>query len=229
MKLNTKDRCKIGVYCIENTINNKKYIGHSKNIYQRISTHMSNMKYNYNSGNRYLNNSVKKYGISKFKYYVLEYLDVYDEMIIKQLELYYIKKYKATNIQHGYNCKEDNYDECNIVTNATKQLHKNNLKKRYSKFTKNDLNNLYLKIAKSSSKYNYLKCDINRNIIKEYLCRKEIELDHPDFKLHNINSCCLGYKNTYKGYIWIYKNKIDGYIHYDKIKEPRFLQYKNRI
>lgn len=229
MKLDNKDRYKIGIYCIENMINNKKYIGHSKNIYQRISTHRANMTYGHNSGNRYLNNSVKKHGLDNFTYYVLEYLDTYDDCLIKKLELYYIQKYQATNPKYGYNCKEDNCDECNIVSSTTKQLHKQRLQERYTAFTKDDLNTLYLKIARASGKYSYLQCDINRNIIKEYSCRKEIELENPTFKLNPINQCCLGFKNTYKGYIWIYKNKSDGYIHYDKLKIPKYLHYKNRI
>lgn len=229
MRLNNKDRYKIGIYCIENTINNKKYIGHSMNIYQRISTHISNMKYNRISGNRYLNNSVKKHGIENFKYYVLHYLEEYDSCLIKKLELHYIKEYDVTNPKYGYNCKQNNCDELNVVNNSTKILNRKALKARYNKFTKDDLDALYLKIAKSSGKYNYLQCDMNKNIIREYSCRKEIQLINPTFKLNNINQCCLGLKNTYKGYIWIYKNKNNNYIHYDKLKTPVFLHYKNKV
>lgn len=228
MKLNIEDRYKSGIYCIENTINNKKYIGHSKNIYQRISAHISYIKYNYKDVNRFLKNSVNKYGIENFKYYVLEYINSYDEQLLKKLELFYINKYNTTNTNFGYNLRLDNEDESNIVSESTKKLNAIALQKRYNNFTKDDLNNLYLKIAKSSNKYNYLKCDTNKKILKEYSCRKEIQLDNPEFNLNSINKCCSGYINTYKGYIWIYKNKNNGHIYYDKLKDIKFLQHKNR-
>ncbi len=228
LKLKKEDRYKSGIYCIENTINNKKYIGQSKNIYQRISTHNACFKYNSKKENQYLLNSVNKYGIENFKYYVLVSISEYDENLLKQLELHYMKKYNVTNSLYGYNCKEDNSNECNIVRESTKNLNRLRLKERYSKFTKKELNDYYLKIANSQSKYYILKCDINRNIIKQYSSRKEINQDHPDFKLSSISSCCSGYKNTYKGFIWIYKNKSDNYIHYDKLKIIKFLQYTNR-
>lgn len=40
MKINKFDLNKSGIYCIRNIINNKVYIGKSKNIYNRITQHI---------------------------------------------------------------------------------------------------------------------------------------------------------------------------------------------
>lgn len=40
MKINKFDLNKSGIYCIRNIVNNKVYIGKSKNIYNRITQHI---------------------------------------------------------------------------------------------------------------------------------------------------------------------------------------------
>ena len=51
----------IGIYCIENTINNKKYIGQSVEIENRWSKHRSELNKNKHD-NDYLQKSWNKYG-----------------------------------------------------------------------------------------------------------------------------------------------------------------------
>jgi predicted GIY-YIG superfamily endonuclease len=42
MQISTKDK-KLGIYVIENIVNNKKYVGKSKNVYKRIHQHVSDI------------------------------------------------------------------------------------------------------------------------------------------------------------------------------------------
>lgn len=93
---NTK---KSGIYCIENTKSNKKYIGQSVNIEDRWRQHISelNKGIHYNS---YLQNAWNKYGSECFDFYILEYCNN-DELDEK--ECYYIKKYNTTDRENGYN------------------------------------------------------------------------------------------------------------------------------
>ena len=60
-----------GIYCITNIINNKIYIGSSKNIYHRLKRHYSELNRNCHA-NKYLQNSYLKYGSSNFNVSILE-------------------------------------------------------------------------------------------------------------------------------------------------------------
>ena len=90
---------KTGIYCIENIINHKKYIGQSNNIEYRWKRH----KYELNRGchdNDYLQKSWDKYGHENFNFYILELCDV---SMMDELEVYYIDLYQTLNRDNGYN------------------------------------------------------------------------------------------------------------------------------
>ena len=71
-----------GIYCIINIINNKRYIGSSKNIYQRLLKHRSLLRNNKHE-NIILNNSWKKWGELIFDWYILEQCSE-DQLIIRE-------------------------------------------------------------------------------------------------------------------------------------------------
>ena len=62
---------KCGIYCITNIVNNKIYIGSSKNIYHRLKRHYSELKRGTHV-NKYLQNSYLKYGSSNFNVSIIE-------------------------------------------------------------------------------------------------------------------------------------------------------------
>lgn len=88
-----------GIYCIENLINHKKYIGQSVDIKTRWRCHKSELRRNIH-GNDYLQKAWNKYGESAFNFYILEYcsIDVMDDV-----ERRYIILYNTTNRDYGYN------------------------------------------------------------------------------------------------------------------------------
>lgn len=91
-----------GVYQIRNVINNKIYIGSSKNIYKRWKTHISRLKYNKHC-NSYLQSAWNKYGEDNFEFSILEEVNNLDEL--KNLEQYYIDTLQPFE-DRGYNlCK----------------------------------------------------------------------------------------------------------------------------
>ena len=70
---------------IINLINQKFYIGSSKNIYYRIAKHKSRLRKN-KHGNSYLQNSINKYGIEKFEVRILETCP--EENLLQREQLY---------------------------------------------------------------------------------------------------------------------------------------------
>ena len=90
---------KSGIYCIENLVNHKKYIGQSKNLKKRLSDHLSELR-NGKHFNDHLQRSWNKHGQENFKIYVICYCNE-DELDKK--EIYYIDFYNTMDKGFGYN------------------------------------------------------------------------------------------------------------------------------
>lgn len=92
-----KELC--GIYCITNTVNNKKYIGQSKNIHKRWKVHKSYL----NKGkhvNEHLQFVWNKYGEDSFDFSILELCNI-DELDEKETS--YILKMNTMDENIGYN------------------------------------------------------------------------------------------------------------------------------
>lgn len=84
---------KPGIYVIRNLINQKIYVGKSKNIYKRLYQHLYDIKTidRNNNENPHLLNSILKNGIENFDYYVVEYFEDDEEnleTILSERELF---------------------------------------------------------------------------------------------------------------------------------------------
>lgn len=88
-----------GIYCIENLVNNKKYIGQSISIYDRWNQHRSELRNNQHE-NEHLQNAWNKYAEESFSFYVLEECDVED---LDDKEKYYMCLFDVENRDFGYN------------------------------------------------------------------------------------------------------------------------------
>lgn len=67
-----KNNCRVsGIYCIINILNNKKYIGSSRNIYSRWYKHRANLRGGYHPDS-YLQNAWDKYGEENFYFIILK-------------------------------------------------------------------------------------------------------------------------------------------------------------
>lgn len=121
MKVEKDWKGKSGIYKI--SLGLRCYVGSSKELYDRLSVHISQLRGNYHHS-RYMQRVFNKYGENQFNIEILEYLE-YDEQILREKELYYINL-------------------LNPVFNSTTPLeyhHSNDMKNRISTTLKYKYNN----------------------------------------------------------------------------------------
>lgn len=114
----------IGIYCIRNKINDKKYIGKSINIEQRFSAHKTVLvktDRDKKKTNRYLHSAVQKYGLDSFEFTILEVFTDIDEDMLKDRELYWMDFYRSYERDSGYNLRRDS-STASIVHQETREI-----------------------------------------------------------------------------------------------------------
>jgi group I intron endonuclease len=87
------------IYCFENIIDSKKYIGQTQDINRRYKRHMRELENN-KSNNVYFQKAWNKYGKDCFKFFIIEkcHIDLLDER-----EIYWIKELHSHSTESGYN------------------------------------------------------------------------------------------------------------------------------
>ena len=95
-----------GIYKIENLINNKVYIGQSRDIKKRWREHMRELN-NKTHRNQHLISAWHKYGFENFSFEILEECD---EEILNSREVYWMNYYNSLDKNYGYNLMEENPD-----------------------------------------------------------------------------------------------------------------------
>lgn len=90
-----------GIYLIKNTVNNKGYVGSSKNIKNRLSRHhLFRLRHNAH-WNPHLQSAWNTYGEAVFKFEVLEIVSETAELVSR--EQYWMDQLKVVNPSFGYN------------------------------------------------------------------------------------------------------------------------------
>lgn len=106
--------CVIGVYVIECLSTGKKYIGSSKKIQDRFTSHkrvLTRGKHH----NPYFQNAWNKYGEEDFDFRILEKCEL---DVLREKEAHWIKHYNTTNPDLGYNLTSDTV--CTILGSKRK-------------------------------------------------------------------------------------------------------------
>ncbi len=93
-----------GVYCIRNTVSDKRYIGSSVNCYHRIkSQHLARLRSGCHT-NPHLQSSFKKYGEKAFEYFIIELCEKKDMLSREQ---YHIDDLKCLDRRFGFNANQN--------------------------------------------------------------------------------------------------------------------------
>jgi len=203
----------IGIYVIKNLINDKKYIGQSKNIEQRFVGHRSALRHNRHA-NKHLQSSWNKYGECSFVFDVLEECE-YEQL--NEREIYYIDLYDTYNT--GYNlCRGGDGNPG-------------------YKHTEDEI----IKMRRIQNPKMIVQLDRDGNYIKTWIggishASKELKVDK-----RNIEICCnqIPKHKTAYGYMWFYledyeNDNIDWDYYLDRdydrgMKELYQINFKGKI
>lgn len=103
-----------GIYCWENKLNNKKYVGRSKNLSKRLTLYfaLGELKYMATKSHSSIANAILKYGIGDFRLFILEILPSYDDNSLSDRKLLDSKEgYWVYILKPEYNLKETGIGE----------------------------------------------------------------------------------------------------------------------
>jgi len=88
-----------GIYCFENIINDKKYIGQTIDLNSRIKDHCRKLRKN-EEDCIILQYAWNKYGEENFKWYIIEICEI---ELLSNKEIYWIKELHSHVTENGYN------------------------------------------------------------------------------------------------------------------------------
>lgn len=218
------------IYKTTNLINNKIYIGQSKNNYSHY----------YGSG-KLIKKALKKYGVLNFKKEIL--VDNIDDLdMLNNLEIYYINLYNS--IKNGYNIHKGgrgNTEECNykisnhLINNKfrlgkkLRQEHKDRisitLKNKFKDNTnfKERCSKTALKVIEKGNNYILNLNEINRKNLNKKATEKALEINCIKLKITNIIDNTIMFFNSKKEFLK-YLNKKGSYS-FDKCFKNNKLLY----
>lgn len=211
------------IYCINNIINDKKYVGQTTNIKRRRLSHYGKLSKGYHP-NYKLQNDWDKYGGNSFKITVLEYCTAEN---VDEREMYYISLFNC--IDGGYNISIGGSSGNNFPRKRIKQYDLDgnfiklwesaaeaarfyNVKRGYISgaakkhrkslnyqwcYEDEEINSFYLRKDQNPiGQY-----DLNNNLINVYKTVSDIEKLNEGFRGSNITRAIRNHKTSY-GFKW---------------------------
>lgn len=191
------------VYCWENKINKKKYIGSTVNLKHRFYSHI------YNITNKELNSDINTLGISSFMFTILEFIDIdysknksFVRNLLREKEQYYIDSLLKDH--NGNFIKSISYNISELSSGSRFEISKETLKK-----------------MSDSAKIKVFTEEHKKNISKNHISKKEGFVSHAKGKPMSTNAKIklAEYYNLSKIKVYQYNLYGDFICKYDSIKE----------
>lgn len=126
-----------GIYAILNSENGKVYIGSSTSLNNRRNSHFRSLEKGTHS-NSYLQNAVNKYGLSKFKFIILN--KCVGEKLLK-MEQYYIDLFKSSGKAYNLRILANSNIGRKLSEETKQKLREAHLGKKLSEETKRKIGN----------------------------------------------------------------------------------------
>lgn len=209
----------IGIYCIKNLTNGKRYIGQSGDILKRWKSHIRDLKNN-SHNNRLLQLDFCEYGIEGFSFSILEEME--DRIKLNEREQYWINKFKTFN----------EYNQSVVLTNENK----NNIRYMPVELLKGA--NVSLSRNTPDDYVSYITYEILIGLISECYTNNTTAIDlsiNKVFKIRNLQrgkstgESCKKY--LYKlNYIRLYNENIINKFEYDpQYSNGNFVEFDSEL
>jgi group I intron endonuclease len=113
------------VYCCINNVNNKVYVGSSKNGYKRCHSHLKSLKGGaYQTVSPHWQASWNKYGEEAFEFFLIEECEGIKEVLVSR-EQHWIDELHANDNRFGYNIRKVAHSNLGLkASEQTKQKHR---------------------------------------------------------------------------------------------------------
>lgn len=216
-----RDLGRSGIYVIRNTKNGKVYVGKALCIYTRMKDHITALNRKVRDReNDHLINAWHKYRKESFEYYIAEYIDIKDEKLISQREMYWMKQLDSLNQKFGYNKREDSSTGLIVNQETREKLRQAQYKRfqdpeerkkcshEYWKENPEKAKEMGKEVSIARSEYNISQYNRSGVLIKTWSTMMDILTENPTYKRGPIYGVCSGEKKTAYDYIWKKERKL---------------------